>query len=115
MLGIQPGELQAASHAPCADLALITLAPTSGGLFGRLVSMSTLLILPAYIVAAVAMARAETGLLRAAGVVGAAFGVWVATTPSAEDALITLMLVLIPAPLFVFFPAAAGGKPALVA
>ena len=60
--------------------------------------MSTLLILPAYIFAAVAMARAESGWLRFVGVMGAVFGVWVASTPSANDALITLLFVLLAAP-----------------
>ena len=52
------------------------------------------------------MARAETGWLRFVGVMGAVFGVWVASTPSANDALITLLFVLLAAPLFVFFPPA---------
>lgn len=81
----------------------VTLAPTLGNLFGRLVSMSTLMLIPAYLYSAVALglSREERPLMRAVGFVAAVSLVYIASTASAADALLAFVLVLATAPLFI--------------
>jgi arginine:agmatine antiporter len=82
---------------------LFSLSPSMGGLFGRLVSMSTLLIIPAYLFSSVALAldRTEGGTLRLVGLAAAVACIAVAATADVKDALVAFVLVLATAPLFV--------------
>ena len=82
---------------------LVSLAPTLGGLFGRLVSMSTLLLIPAYLFSSVALAISDDQrfAMRLVGFLAAVAMVYVASTASPGDALLALILVLATAPLFV--------------
>jgi arginine:agmatine antiporter len=82
---------------------LFALAPSLGGLFGRLVSVSTLLIIPAYLFSAVALSLdvAEARLMRAVGMAAAIGTILVAAAADLSDALLALVLVLATAPLFV--------------
>jgi arginine:agmatine antiporter len=81
---------------------LFSLAPSLGGVFSRLVSMSTLLVIPAYLFSAVALSldKAETGLLRIVGLAAAITSIVVAGAAEGSDALVALVLVLATAPLF---------------
>jgi arginine:agmatine antiporter len=90
---------------------LFSLAPSLGGLFGRLVSMSTLLIIPAYLFSSVALAldRAEGGWLRFVGLAAGISCIAVAAAADLRDALVAFVLVLAMAPLFVFNRRAAEG------
>ncbi|HTW28750.1 MAG TPA: amino acid permease [Acetobacteraceae bacterium] len=83
---------------------LASLAPSLGGIFGRLVSMSTLLIIPAYLFSAVALSldAAERRTMRALGLLAAIAVIGVAAAANLSDALIALVLVLATAPLFAF-------------
>jgi arginine:agmatine antiporter len=82
---------------------LFALTPSLGGLFSRLVSMSTLLIIPAYLFASVALSldRTETAVMRAVALLAAIASICVAAAANLSDALIALILVLATAPLFV--------------
>jgi arginine:agmatine antiporter len=82
---------------------LFALAPSLGGLFGRLVSVSTLLIIPAYLFSAVALSLdvAEGRPMRAVGMAAAIGTIFVAAAANLSDALLALVLVLATAPLFV--------------
>ncbi len=82
---------------------MFALSPSLGGLFGRLVSMSTLLIIPAYLFSAVALALdpTESGVMRIVGMAAAISSICVAAAANLSDALIALVLVLATAPLFV--------------
>jgi arginine:agmatine antiporter len=81
----------------------VTLAPTLGNLFGRLVSMSTLMLIPAYLYSSVALGLSpgERPLMRGVGFVAAVSLVYIASTAQAEDALLAFVLVLATAPLFI--------------
>lgn len=89
---------------------LVALSPTLGGLFGRLVSMSTLLIIPAYLFSGIALALdvEERGAMRLVGLLAAIACILVAAAAETSDALIALILVLATAPLFVFNRRGAG-------
>ncbi len=81
----------------------VTLAPTLGNLFGRLVSMSTLMLIPAYLFSAVAlgMSQGESPVMRAVGFITAVALVYIASTAAPADALLAFVLVLATAPLFI--------------
>jgi arginine:agmatine antiporter len=82
---------------------MFALSPSLGGLFGRLVSMSTLLIIPAYLFSAIALAldQTESGVMRIIGMAAAIASISVAAAANMSDALVALVLVLATAPLFV--------------
>ena len=82
---------------------LAALAPSLGGLFGRLVSVSTLLIIPAYLFSAVALSLdpAEIRSMRLVAMAAAIACILVAAAADRSDALLALLLVLATAPLFV--------------
>jgi arginine:agmatine antiporter len=82
---------------------LVALAPSLGGLFGRLVSVSTLLIIPAYLFSAVALSLdpAEVRWMRVVAMTAAVACILVAAAADLSDALLALLLVLATAPLFV--------------
>ena len=82
---------------------MFALAPSLGGLFGRLVSMSTLLIIPAYLFSAIALSldQTESGVMRVIGMMAAIASICVAAAANLSDALVALVLVLATAPLFV--------------
>lgn len=82
---------------------LLALTPSVGGLFGRLVSVSTLLIIPAYLFSAIALSldRTENKPMRAVGVIASVATILVAAAAAPSDALLALVLVLATAPLFV--------------
>jgi len=82
---------------------MFALAPSLGGLFGRLVSMSTLLIIPAYLFSAIALSldQTESGVMRVIGMMAAIASICVAGAANLSDALVALVLVLATAPLFV--------------
>jgi arginine:agmatine antiporter len=82
----------------------LTLAPTVGGVFNRLVSISVLLILPAYIFACVSLVREVQGAMRWVAIGTAMLCVYIASSADPGDALIALLLVLVTAPLFVMLP-----------
>jgi arginine:agmatine antiporter len=81
---------------------LFALTPSLGGLFGRLVSMSTLLIIPAYLFSSIALSldKTETGVMRLIGMAAAIASISVAAAANLSDALIALIMVLATAPLF---------------
>jgi arginine:agmatine antiporter len=81
---------------------LFALTPSLGDLFGRLVSMSTLLIIPAYLFSSIALSldRTETGAMRIIGMAAAIASIAVAAAANLSDALIALILVFATAPLF---------------
>jgi arginine:agmatine antiporter len=82
---------------------LVTLAPTLGNVFGRLVSMSTLMLIPAYLFSSVALglSTSERPLMRGVGFVTAVSLVYIASTAAPADALLAFVLVLATAPLFI--------------
>ena len=97
---------------------LFALSPSLGGLFGRLVSVSTLLIIPAYLFSAVALSldAAESRAMRLVAMMAAVACIFVAAAADLPDALLALLLVLATAPLFVLNQrsgkAASGPTPA---
>ncbi len=82
---------------------MFTLAPSLGGLVSRLVSMSTLRIIPAYLFSAVALSldKTESRAMRVVGMVAAIACIGIAAAADLSDALLALVLVLATAPLFV--------------
>ena len=84
-------------------MGMFALAPSLGGLFGRLVSMSTLLIIPAYLFSAVALSldKTESNSMRFVGMAAAVVTICIAAAAEPSDALLALVLVLATAPLFI--------------
>jgi arginine:agmatine antiporter len=82
---------------------ILALAPSMGDLFGRLVSMSTLLIIPAYLYSAIALSLDKTDgkSMRLIGMAAAVACIGVVAAAQLSDALLALVLVLLTAPLFV--------------
>ncbi len=83
-------------------LEMFALAPSLGGLFGRLVSVSTLLIIPAYLFSAIALAldKTESKAMRLVGMAAGIAAISVAAAADPSDALLALVLVLATAPMF---------------
>jgi arginine:agmatine antiporter len=83
-------------------LEMFALAPSLGGLFGRLVSVSTLLIIPAYLFSAIALSldKTEGKPMRLVGMAAAVAVICVAAAADPSDALLAFVLVLATAPLF---------------
>jgi arginine:agmatine antiporter len=84
-------------------LEMFALAPSFGGLFSRLVSVSTLLIIPAYLFSAIALSldNTECRSMRLVGMAAAIAAISVAAAANTSDALLALVLVRVTAPLFV--------------
>lgn len=80
-----------------------SLAPTLGALFGRLASMSTLLIIPAYLFSGVALALDETenSFMRMIGLAAGIASICIAAAADPSDARVAMVFVLATAPLFV--------------
>ena len=82
---------------------MFALAPSLGGLFSRLVSVSTLLIIPAYLFSSIALSldKTENRSMRLVGLAAAVASILVAAAADSSDALLAFVLVLATAPLFV--------------
>jgi arginine:agmatine antiporter len=83
-------------------LELFALAPSMGSLFGRLVSVSTLLIIPAYLFSSVALSLdvTEGKSMRLMGLAAALACILVAAAAEPVDALLAFVLVLATGPMF---------------
>lgn len=83
---------------------LVALSPTFAGAFDKLVSMSTLMLMPAYLFSAVALAISDCAkpVARVIGLAAAVAMLYIVSTSAPEDALLALILVLATAPLFIF-------------
>jgi arginine:agmatine antiporter len=98
-------------------LEMFALAPSFGGLFSRWGSVSTLLIIPAYLFSAIALSldNTECRSMRLVGVAAAIAAISVAAAANTSDALLALVLVLVTAPLCVLNQRAGQAAPHLVA